>query len=62
MTVTKNYVLSAGGALQVEINGTTAGTQYDQLRLTGATGTVTLASALDLVAVSGLAAGSAFRK
>ena len=60
MTVTKNYALDPGGTLQMELNGTTAGTQYDQLKVTGATSTVTLAGALDLIAAPGLVAGSTF--
>ena len=35
LTVNGNYTQSAGGTLQVEIDGTTAATQFDQLAVTG---------------------------
>ncbi len=57
MQINSNYTLNAAGTLQVEINGATAGTQYDQLK---AAGNVTLAGALDIIATPGLAAGSNF--
>ncbi len=60
MTVSGNYSLPAGGTLQIEINGTTAGTQYDQLKVLGTASTVTLAGSLDLIAAPALAAGSTF--
>ncbi len=60
MTVTGSYSLPAAGTLQVEINGTTAGTQYDQLKIQGAASVVTLAGALDLIAAPALATGSTF--
>ncbi len=60
-TVTGSLTANAAGTLRVRINGTTAGTQYDQLRLTNAASTVALAGTLDLVAAPGLAAGSTFR-
>jgi autotransporter-associated beta strand protein len=60
MTVTGNYALPAAGTLQVEINGTTAGTQYDQVKILGSSGIVTLAGTLDLIAAPGLTAGSTF--
>jgi hypothetical protein len=50
--------VNAGGTFQARVNGTTAGTQYDQL---AAGGTVTLGGALDLVAGTGLAAGTGFK-
>lgn len=34
-TVNGNYTLNSGSRLQIEINGTTAGTQYDQVVVTG---------------------------
>ncbi len=43
MTVNSNYTLNAAGTLQMEILGTTPGTQYDQLKVTGASSLVTLA-------------------
>ena len=46
MTVTGNYSLPAAGTLQVEINGTTAGIQYDQVKVQGAASVVTLAGSL----------------
>jgi autotransporter-associated beta strand protein len=48
-TVKSNYVLNAGGTLQIEINGTAPGTQYDQVNLTSSSSTVTLAGTLQLV-------------
>ena len=50
--------LNAGGTIQIRINGSTVGTQYDQLTTTG---DATLNGALDLIAAPGLAAGSTFR-
>lgn len=58
--ITGNYALAAGGTLQIEINGTTAGTQYDQVKVQGAASTVTLAGALDIIAAPGLAVGGTF--
>ena len=43
LTVTNGLTLRAGSTLRVDLNGTTPGTQHDQLRVTG--GTVTLADA-----------------
>ena len=60
MPVTGSYTLAAAGTLQLEINGTTVGTQYDQVKIQGASGTVTLGGTLDLIAVPGLAAGTTF--
>ena len=60
-TVNGSLTTNAAGTVRVRINGTTAGTQYDQLRLTNATSTVALAGTLDLVAAPGLAASSTFR-
>ncbi len=60
-TVNGGLAVDGAGTLRVRINGTTASTQYDQLRLTSASSSMTLAGTLDLVAVPGLAAGSTFR-
>ena len=60
-SVNGSLTVNAAGTLQVRINGTSAGTQYDQLRMSSSTGTVTLAGTLDLVAAPGLAAGGSFR-
>ncbi len=60
MQVKNNYALNPAGTLQVEIDGTTVGTQYDQVLLTSASSTVTLAGALDIIAAPALAAGSTF--
>ena len=43
LTVTNGLTLRAGSTLRVDLNGTTPGTQHDQLRVTG--GAVTLAEA-----------------
>ncbi len=60
-TVNGNLAVNAAGTLRARLNGTIFGVQYDQLALTHATSTVTLAGALDLVAVPALPAGSTFR-
>lgn len=57
MTTAGNYTLAASATLQIEIDGTTPGTQHDQV---GVAGTVTLAGTLDLVAAPALAASSTF--
>src|SRR5439155_15277208 len=46
LTINGNYAQTTG-ALAVELNGTTVGTQYDQLKVNG---TVSLAGALNLTA------------
>jgi autotransporter-associated beta strand protein len=60
-TANGNLAVNAGGTLRIRLNGTTAGTQYDQLRLINAASTVTLAGTLDLIAAPSLASGSIFR-
>lgn len=60
-TVNGGLNLQAAGTLRVRVNGPTAGTDHDQLRLTGATAGITLAGALDLVASPALAAGGTSR-
>lgn len=60
-TVNGSLVVNVGGTFRVRLNGTTAGTDYDRLSLANTASTVTLAGTLDLVAVSGLPAGSSFR-
>ena len=60
MPVTGSYTLAAAGTLQVEINGVTVGTQYDQVKVQGAASTVTLTGALDLIAAPALATSSTF--
>jgi autotransporter-associated beta strand protein len=56
--ITGNFSLNAGGTLRVRLNGSTAGTQHDQLVVSG---TVTLGGALDVVCGPALAPGSTFR-
>src|SRR5207249_2109739 len=41
LTVNNNVTFNAGSLFQVDINGTTAGTQYDQLTV-GGTGSITI--------------------
>jgi autotransporter-associated beta strand protein len=60
-TVAGSLTVNSAGSVRFRLNGTTAGTQYDQLRLTSATSSVALAGMLDLVAAPGLVAGSSFR-
>jgi hypothetical protein len=52
ITETGNYAQSAGGTLKIEINGTTAGTDYDQLSVTGS---ATLGGALQVTLENGFA-------
>ena len=59
-TVNGSLTVNAAGTLRVRLNGTVAGAQHDQLRLTNAASSATLAGALDIVAVPGLAPGSTF--
>ncbi|MFA6960771.1 MAG: autotransporter-associated beta strand repeat-containing protein [Opitutaceae bacterium] len=58
-TINHNLTI-LGGSLRITVNGTTPGTQYDQLNLTGSSGSVTLSGTLDLIAAPGLATGSTF--
>jgi hypothetical protein len=60
-TVNGSLAVNAGGTFRVHLNGTTTGTQYDQLRLNNVTSTITLAGTLDIIAAAGLASGSTFR-
>ena len=57
-TINGNYTLNSGATLRLRLNGSTAGTQYDQLAISG---TVTLGGALDVVCGQNLAPGSTFR-
>lgn len=57
-SITGNFSLNSGGTLRVRLNGSTAGTQHDQLVVSG---TVTLGGALDVVCGPALAPGSTFR-
>ena len=56
-SITGNYSLNSGGTLQVLINGSSAGTQHDQILVTGS---VTLGGALDVITGPNLAPGSTF--
>ncbi len=61
LTVNNNVTLVAIGTLAIEINGTTAETEYDQLQITGAGRTVTLNGAtLDVSLGAGLTPGDTF--
>ena len=53
-------MMQANGTLRIRLNGTTAGTGYDQVRMTNTTATTSLAGALDIVAVPGLPTNTAF--
>lgn len=60
-TVVSNYVVSAGGTLKININGTNAGSQYSQVAVrNGNSGTVTLSGALNVIASPGLATNTVF--
>jgi autotransporter-associated beta strand protein len=54
-----NTLFNAGSALAVKLNGTTAGTGYDQLNVTGAV-SLSGSPTLNVTAVPGLAVGSMF--
>lgn len=59
--VNSNFTLQSSSEFVVELEGTTAGTEYDQLRITGATSTLTLNNArLILLLGLDLADGSRF--
>ena len=53
LTVAGNYIQQAQGALDVEIGGTTAGTQYDQLNVAATGGAATLNGALNVSLANG---------
>lgn len=59
-TVAGSLTVNAAGTLRVRIDGPGVGTQYDQLRLTGATSGATLAGTLDIIAAPDLAPGETF--
>jgi len=50
LTITGNYVQQAGGTLNIELGGLTAGTQFDQLQITG---TAALAGTLNATLING---------
>ncbi len=50
LTINGNYVQTAGGTLDMEIGGTMAGTEYDQLAVSGA---VTLDGTLNVALING---------
>src|SRR5208282_5714435 len=50
LTITGNYTQTATGALDIESGGTTAGTQYDQLNVSG---TAALDGTLDISLING---------
>ncbi len=56
-----SLTVRSGGTFRVRVNGPSAGTEYDQLRLTSAASTITLDGALDFIAAPSLPAGSTFR-
>jgi hypothetical protein len=60
INITGSYVQTASGALSIELGGTTAGTQYDQLRVGGS---ATLNGALNVSLVPGFlpADGNSFQ-
>jgi hypothetical protein len=60
LTVKSNFTLAAAGTLQIEINGTTPGTGYDQVKLTSASSVITLAGDLAITATNGLVTNSTF--
>lgn len=56
-TTSGTYTLAGAATLQIEINGTTPGTQHDQVRVAG---TVTIAGTLDLIASPALAVATTY--
>jgi hypothetical protein len=62
LTVTPSYIQGAGGSLNIELGGLTAGTEYDQLSVTGAPGTAMLDGTLDVTLIDGFnpALGNSF--
>lgn len=60
MTIKSNYTLATNGTLEMEIQGTGAGTQYDQLKLTSTSSIVNLAGTLRVIATNNLPANSSF--
>ena len=60
-TIWSNYVVSAGGTLKININGTNVGSHYSQVAVrNGNSGTVTLSGGLNVVASPGLATNTVF--
>jgi autotransporter-associated beta strand protein len=59
-SINGDYSLNTNGQLMIEINGNTAGTDYDQLRIQGADNVITLGGLLQVTAVSGLSSNSVF--
>ena len=55
LAVSGNYQQGSGGRLNIEVGGTTAGTQYDQLKVSG---TATLAGTLDATLINGFGPGA----
>jgi hypothetical protein len=55
LQISGNYTQTSAGTLQIEIGGTTAGTQYDQLHVSGA---ASLNGALQVVLVNGFSPAS----
>jgi hypothetical protein len=62
LTVAGNYIQQAQGSLDVEIGGTVAGTQYDQLNVAAVGGAATLGGRLNVALANGFvpALGQAF--
>jgi len=55
ITITGNYAQAPAGTLNIELGGLTAGTQYDQLKISS---TATLSGTLDVSLIGGFAPGS----
>jgi hypothetical protein len=55
LTVAGNFMQQAQGSLDVEIGGTTAGTQYDQLNVAATGGAATLGGRLNVALANGFA-------
>jgi hypothetical protein len=59
-TINGRYTINANALLNIEINGSIAGSQYDQIKVTGPGSTITLSGALQIVAQSGLSTNSLY--
>src|SRR5204863_5584361 len=60
--INPSYTQGTSGSMNIEISGTTAGSGYDQLNVTGAPGTTTLSGTLNVSLLSGFVptAGNSF--
>jgi autotransporter-associated beta strand protein len=60
-TIAGSLSVNAQASVRFRLNGTTVGTQFDQIRLTGGASVLSLSGSLELVAAPALTAGSTYR-